>query len=470
MRSPTFAGTSGTFAFLIIALVFCFLALLHFPGVFSIDDLMIHEEWVLSRQINRWNSISYSSWILVLRYVLSGVWGPMVANLLVFLGLVWLVAQRINRMPHRVARIGSALFLTLVCLLPYHQVLILTHSRDIFFSLILVSLAMVFLIVKEFKSWHFAFIGFFVCLLSDMRMEAKLLLVLFPLLASLFRVWTFRNFAYYMLWQGVWSLLFLGLIPMRFDYAHLKQPYQGTAFINPLSRIYSEFAVEKEYPELDEAISLVMDIKTLRTYAKTYDIDPAYFHVQRPVTDHEFSRFKAASFQLYAKYPWTWVKNRIVMASSILNLGTREPMLISAQYMFRIPEMLALLKVSTAKPLGNWSQRHLELAEVWMVPDGSWLHRIFCSQLIPLLSLLAGLVFFRRCPAAAFASSLLLSRMVLVLATAPANQFKYLLSVSLGGAILLPLLVAELLEYIPRRNHGRTFRKARVAQSPAFGH
>jgi hypothetical protein len=257
---------------------------------------------------------------------------------------------------------------------------------------------------------------------------------------------------------------------MRFDYAHLKQPYQGTAFINPLSKIYSEFAVEQEHPGLDEAISHVMDPQILRSYAQPYDIGPAYFHVQRPVNDWEFSRFKEASFRLYMKYPRTWLRNRIEMGSSILNLGTREPMLISAQYMNRIPEMLSLLKVSNSKPLGNWSERHLELVETWMVPDGTWLHRVLCSQLLPLLALFAGLVCFRRCPAAAFASSLLLGRMVLVLATAPANQFKYLLSVSLGGAILLPLLVAELLEYIPRQNHGRKFRKTRVAQTPAFGH
>jgi hypothetical protein len=454
----------------IIALVFSFLALLHFPGVFSIDDLMIYEQWVLSGGINTWNSISYSSWILFLHYVLSGFWGPMVVNLLAFFCLVWLAAQRINQMPYRLARTGSAFFLTVVCLSPYHQALVLTHNRDIPFSLILVSLSMIFLIIKKFKSWHFAFIGFFVCLLSDMRMEAKFLLVLFPLLASVFRLWTFRNFSVYLLWQGVWSLLFLGLIPMRFDYAGLKQPYQGTAFVNPLSTIYSDFSVEREYPELHEAISLVMDPVTLRRHAQTYNIGPAYFEVQRLVNDREFNRFKVASFQLYTKYPGTWLRNRIAMASSILNFGTQAPALVSVPYLNRIPEMLSLLNISTAMPLWNWSQRHLELIDVWMVPDGTWLHRIFCSQLLPLLSLLAGLVFFRRSPAAAFASSLLLGRMVLVLATAPANFFKYLLSVSLGGAILLPLLVAELLEYIPRQNHGRIFRKARVAQTPAFGH
>jgi|GEM_PF-5291636 len=476
MRSPTFAGSSGTFAFLFIALVFAFLTLIHFPGVFSIDDPEIYEGWVLSRYLNIWNSVSYSSWVLFLRYVLEGgIWGPMIVNLLGFLGLVWLAARRINQMSSRAARIASAVFLTVVCLLPYHQVLILTHSRDIFFSLILVSLAMIFLIIKDFKSWHFAFIAFFVCLLSDVRMEAKLLLILFPFLASVFRLWTFQNFASYMLWQGVWSLLFLGLIPMRFGYGGLKQPYQGTAFINPLSNIYKEFEVEREYPELHDAISLVMDVSKLRTYGQTYNIGPAYYKVQRPVNNQEFNRFKMASFRLYAQYPRAWLKNRVDMGFSILNLGDKPPMLFSEQYMHRIPEMLALLHVSNAKPLGNWSQRHLELVEHAMSPDGSWLQRIFCSQLLPLLSLLAGLLFFRRSPAAAFASSLLLGRMALVLATAPANQFKYLLSVSLGGAILLPLLVVELLEYSPRQNHGRKFRKARVsqepaAQAPAFGH
>lgn len=470
MRPPTFAGTQGTYAFVFISLLFCFLALLHFPGVFSIDDPMIYEQWVLSGGINTWNSISYSSWILFLHFLLSGIWGPMVVNLLGFLGLVWLVARRINQMPSRAARTGSALFLAVVCVLPYHQVLILTHSRDILFSLILVSLSMVFLLVKEFKNWHFALVAFFVCLLSDMRMEAKLLLILFPLLASVFRLWTFRSLATYLLWQGVWSLLFLGLIPTMFNYAELKQPYQGTAFINPLSRIYSEFAVEQEYPELDEAISLVMNPGILRTYADPYNLTPAYFQVQRLVNDREFSRFKAASLRLYTKYPGAWLRNRIEMGSSILNLGTHEPMVISAQHLHRIPEMLSLINVSKTKPLGNWSARHLELVEIWMVPNGTWWQRLFCSQLLPLLSLLAGLVFFRRCPAAAFAASLLLGRMLLVLATAPANQFKYLLSVSLGGAILLPLLVAELLEYIPRQNHGPQFRKARAAQTPAFGH
>jgi hypothetical protein len=101
------------------------------------------------------------------------------------------------------------------------------------------------------------------------------------------------------------------------------------------------------HPELDEAISHVIWIlRYLEAMRSPTTLALRTSTWQRPVNDWEFSRFKEAVFPtLIRSIRCTWLaQSHSKWAPAVLNLVLREPVLISARCVNRIPRDAVIVK------------------------------------------------------------------------------------------------------------------------------
>ena len=173
---------------LILTLFYIGAYVLVYPGFISYDDSFLPST-LFKSQILEWLSFTYSNFISI-GYILTGGPGFSVGvALFYFLFLALKIFKIIDASLVSASKkhaLGILFFL--LALHPLNQGLLLSHSRDVLFSLILGHVGLIGLYDSTWKKYDLILIGILLVLLSDIRQEAVIYIVAIPVLFKFYKI------------------------------------------------------------------------------------------------------------------------------------------------------------------------------------------------------------------------------------------------------------------------------------------
>lgn len=422
---------SHSFKVIWIAIVITLFLLfwLFYPG-FTVSDDAWATRSVLAGIPVTWLSLTYA-YLLATGYLLLGKAGfvPLL-SISIFSYLLLRVMSCIS-----CARLETKwkwvciVFLAVFSLNPFNQGFLLFHSRDIIFSLAVIFIGLLFFENNEWKKHEIMLLALLIVILGDLRAEGRIYLVIVPLLYFLSKKWNvWQTFIGY-LSVGFFSLIYLISMPLYLNVEPLPINYKVTAWVMPLSRIYHEVGIQNIDPHTTARIDVVLNVEKLVKYDSPNDIEP--FHQgahNHGTTNEQWSEFQIAAFQLIAKHPEIYFKNRVELFAKMLNvdevsftfgddLHKDEPLSAGMRAAFLLPETDFSFK-GVAK---DYYQFLMGWAHSKNLPV-----RLFNSLVIPLLFGFYCLFLWRKQPPLFCFAVLVMARVALVFFTSPGNYVRYI--------------------------------------------
>ena len=433
------------------ALIYIFLFILVFPGFISFDDLTLAAA-VSDGAPSGWHSLTYS-FLASSGYILFGGFGLTGAiNLLLFLLISLKIYLAVSESQLKKShKLYLALLVLLLTLHPLNQSQIFYSCRDTVFSLLVFLLGLHYLFMK--KMWTYGGIIIFVMalvLLGDLKQEAKLYLVLFPMIFYFLKKWNYRQLMFY---GFVISVFGYGYYQVTYDFFRVKsysRSYEVTAYVLPLSQIFHD-KMPSEIPEEHyKNIDAVLAVNLLRSKFNPIDIDP--FHAgafNRNASEAEWQSFKKSAKELIIENPALFLKNRIYLFQSMLHIG-HVPLVISDSFRGQLSVGLTAaferLKIDKStihtSPLSSLYRKALYFLTAAANPLS-----VIISTFLPPLFLLIGCLFFVRfSPSLVAFAFLFAARIPILFLLAPASYTKYIYPLFLFFTFVPALLVLHYLE------------------------
>lgn len=367
-----------------------------FPGFVSIDDVYTIEQANLG-VASVWQSYSYSV-LLFAGYRLTGCFGILTLLSLLIYFIIFIRFVKIidgSGISEKKKTVFSVLLL-LLALHPLNQALLLFQCRDTLFSLIFFYLS---LLLLEKNKVTGAGVFLLLALLGDLRPEGKVFLILFPV-----AYWIAKKCSW-KLPLGAMVLLSLLLCSSVTDYA-----YKVTVYILPLSKIFHD------NPNEDRTdIEAVLDVDKLIENYSAYDIESIRHGVFKAnPTETRWNLFRERAHALIAKHLQLVFETRVQLMQSLLFFG--DPPLI----------VYDALSVSANSKMGE----RLSRAQVQGVQRGeyqsTYLQKLSGLQSwLAILAALAALLYCLFIKEFRMMAVMIILRLLLLFAFAPANYVKY---------------------------------------------
>lgn len=412
--------------------------LIFWPGQIG-DDLNLLT-WLVNGAPSDWLSFSYSVVVLAMQF-LSGI---CFSTSLLYLALyIYLICQILALTTWTWKNPFTYLFVTIMSF-PISLFLISYQNRDSLYSLLMMVLLLSILHL-HYKTSKFFQLSIYqllaiAVLLSDMRQDGKYFLILVPLAVCL--VQKFNKKKSIQFFAATFLAGFaLFWIPGQFSSLHeFSSAYRSTALVNPLSHIVKNVGVENLTASQRNDIERYFSLDVLVKYHDPFDLYPYYAGGAKPgATEEDFQAFQSATFDLVKNYPLVFLDNRIGMFLRLYNFDRgshftsdtlREPFpennVKAAEYYNLAPLPITDLYRETENFTG------------YLVHGLPYIfHLLLASCLIPLLTIGLLLFTYKKHPAIALCALILFARVVYFAVLAPAQYFKYVSSIWLGGWLLL---------------------------------
>ena len=322
-------------------------------------------------------------------------------------------------------------------------------SRDIFFALLHVVLALAVAETvtrrKHSTPGRIAAIAALTGFLSLYRGDGIVLLVVVPVLLMALRPsWqaTLQGAAAF----AAAALAFHVLLPAVLHVEDESRPYQLSLRVNPLGAVLrTDFYSLTKDRDLQQ-LSRVIDVSAVRDMYDPAEI-PAFWANKwnAAASEADFEAFISTADRLLRENAATVLAGRVATFGSATGINRGQFTTPQLAYERRFEFVGPLLPgVRTSAP-----SRALYDAATGLIRRSAGYTGALSTRsalfwnFLPWLGLLVGcLLLWRRIPFIAVISVILLSRVPLVFLAAPAAQFKYYLSVMLGGVVVLGLLLA----------------------------
>jgi len=242
--------------------------------------------------------------------------------------------------------------------------------------------------------------------------------------------------------SALWGTL--SILPEYFSYQRSSLHYKVTAFAHPLSVVYHLKGREQIPQEIDSPISEILNTDYLIKYYNPNDIDPIHMGAfNHSANQLQFDRALDAVAKLFLQEWRLILGNRIEFFNSMMNTG--RPSMIFNDYLQesgafqdgRFMDISENLKPRSLFPeLKRWiSQRLMDLFH-----SSLGVLRFFTSLWLPLCFCLTVIAVFKTNTVWFWLATLILIRVPIVFALAPATYFKYLQSLWWFTVFFLPLV------------------------------
>lgn len=444
------------FYFLSLIGLFSFFYYLIYPGFVSYDDL--HTAGVVIQgQVWGWQSLSYSFLSGAELMMTRGFGLKTIVSLIYFLFLcskfINLMSKETTKKSHQYI-VMSLLFV--LALNPLNQGMLLTHFRDVIFSLLLIHIC--FFIFDKSINWnHKNLIKFSILLvlLSDLRQDSKIYLLLIPLCFVYFKILNIKQTIKLVLLLTAFSFIYLFSLAKIYNFESNNNDYQVTAYIQPLSAIFY-FVDENKIDDSDRAaIDAVIDTKMLKEFYSPSDIDP--FHKGAYKGRHsaeQWNKFQATSFKLFAKHFDIFLKNRWLNFKSMLNFGL--PNMTFYDHL-RTEDTTKVSGILNKLGLNSKSNEPSTLGQFYIAgisylgqqrDQGKW---IYNSMFFPLIFLLLIFIYRKSDIRLKIVALIVAIRLPLLFLVAPASYFKYVYSIFLFFIFFFPLFLMDYLQNTPKK-------------------
>ncbi|MCE3010003.1 MAG: hypothetical protein LW875_05275 [Proteobacteria bacterium] len=318
------------------------------------------------------------------------------------------------------------------------------QCRDTTFSLLLIVVMLQLLRFRGMKIVDWISVLFLFVVLVDLRQEAILylaavaMIVIFAVSAEIKKRLCLLGLTAAALWGT------LSILPEYFSYQRSSLHYKVTAFAHPLSVVYHLKGREQIPQEIDSPISEILNTDYLIKYYNPNDIDPIHMGAfNHSANQLQFDRALDAVAKLFLQEWRLILGNRIEFFNSMMNTG--RPSMIFNDYLQesgafqdgRFMDISENLKPRSLFPeLKRWiSQRLMDLFH-----SSLGVLRFFTSLWLPLCFCLTVIAVFKTNTVWFWLATLILIRVPIVFALAPATYFKYLQSLWWFTVFFLPLV------------------------------
>jgi hypothetical protein len=403
-----------------------YLAQLHWPGHLSYDTLVDYQ-LALAGKYNAHTLIFYSclnyAYVLLYRSMAMGMLFNLILTVLFF---SWIYSQS--------RRILSAHIITNLCVAfifssQINQQMMIFQNRDItftwFFLFFLGSIAR----PKSSELLQF----FLLILCVAIRKET---IVLLPFLVALKIFYTPARFRkillHFAIVMGILSAFFWGY--RSFRVINNDPVYTLTAYINPMGHILAKYGKSALSQEDQAELSYFMDLDRAISVHSRYDINEYHkgtFYRKRIYKRNGEIRIRKIALRLFWNYPVDFLKNRFDM--TLVLMGFKPGTAWFNNEAFTDPRFHQLQPSLPTTLLSDGP-------EAWKVIERAQTsigyRLLFASCLPGMVLIFLTLLFWRKAPATAAASILMLVRTLLVLSLAPAAYHKYVWCFSLWGALV----------------------------------
>lgn len=434
--------------FVVVIMIFFFGFWLCFPGLMVIDDAAAAKE-IFAGHPYTWLSLSYA-FLLAGGYMLVGQVGFIPVLSITLYGYLLLRAFRLIDDADLAVKWKwlCVLLLAALSLNPIMQGLLVFHSRDIIFSLAATFVGLLFFERKEWSNKEIFFLSALIVYLSDLRADGKLYLVVVPLLFLFAKIWTRRQAILSYVSLAAIGLIYLLIIPWWLDARTITIGYKVTAWVMPLSQIYHDIGAKNIDPEINAKINPVLDVEKLENNFSPVDIDP--FHAgafNSATTPEQWFEFQSAAVKLISEHLDLYVKNRVNLFSTMLNVSANETFIYYDDF-HGSNETSLKIRSLLLQPEGDYSFNGVSKKYYnflgWWGRSKNILIQIFNSLALPLVFCLYCLRYFRSRPEFFCFSILVLVRIPIIFFLAPASYTRYIMTVLLFFVFGFPLLISRL--------------------------
>ena len=418
-----------------------------FPGFLGYDDGVSLTQVIKGRAWG-WQSLTYSFFLSSGLILFGNVSWPATACVGIFIYLLGKVFAWLDQFPLKpYKKVFLGILLAVLAAHPLNQGLLLYHSRDTLFSLVLVFLGLQLFAEKPPGFIKMVALTLILVAVGDLRQEAKIYLVLMPVLFCLLKKWGKRQLQIFALVGVLFGLFYYRWLPKYFEVDSYSFAYQVTAYVLPLSQIFHEKTDAEISPEIRADIDRVFDVEKLRKYFNPLDIDPFHQGGFRYSTNaEEMGRFKAAAHKLFLQNPGLFLNNRYVLFKTMLNLGVPWPLFFMDTLRTepeRFPEFVKALKLeNNPYVLSPFEKRYVE-ALSGSINNEIPLRRVFVSYMLPILFLGLCLLFVFWDPLMAAFALFIGIRLPVIFLLAPASYLKYIYSLFLFFTFGLVIFLAR---------------------------
>lgn len=433
-----------------LIVLFAFFILV-FPGFISYDDLVLAAA-VSDGMPSGWHSFTYSlftagGFILFNGFGLTGL-----ISLFVFLLISLKIFHAISESKlSELQKTYLAVLVMFLALHPMNQCQIFYSTRDTLFSLLFFLFGYIYIFEKQ--RWTFSAIFGFVpllVLLGDLRPEGKLFLILFPILFLLLKRWNYRHLLTY----GLTCAVFLsGFYMMTSDFFGIKtfsHSYEVTAYVLPLSQIFHDKKSSDISDEHYKNIDAVLSVDLLKEKFNAIEIDP--FHAgafNQKASEAEWQSFKKSAAELIYENPGIFLKNRVNLFLSMLNLG-QVPSIVAdhlrEESSVEIETALERLKIIKGVDQQDRSVSFYKKMLYSLTSAENPLSMLISTFLPPLLLLIGCLFFVRFSPSIVAFAALFAARIPILFLLAPASYTKYIYFLFLFFTFVPAIAVLQYLE------------------------
>lgn len=420
---------------LVVVITYATLFLMYNPGFVSYDDI-VHFELTLSGVAYAWGSVTYSLILAVGAMITKSLAFPVILSMSIYLYMsfkTFEILARARLKKHIEILLG--LFLMALLLHPLNQGLLLQHNRDILFSVMLMLLGFQFFNSKTPTVFRVVVLTAFIVVLSELRQEARIYLIVAPFLFWLFKKWNKTHLKIYTVTAIILGTGYYYFLPNYFGVKAYDYRYQLTAYVLPLSQIFHDHDLADFTSEQIQNIDDVIKIEALREHFNPIDIDPA--RAENSISDlstEKMIKFKITAHELFLTHWKTFLKNRVNLTLSALNLFQHQPLVFWDELRSN-PQKFNDLERQL--PRGWMPEPLSERANWYMHQMYGILYKrditsmIFFSGLIPISFLFLAVLYFWRLPSLAASALIVIARLPILFLLAPASYVKYIYSVCL---------------------------------------
>jgi len=432
----------------VVSFVQIFQLALVFPGIISVDNLRMLDI-LMDGSWSAWGSSSYSLSLLASHFIFLSPFRISILNLFI---LIFDLVCFLRLLPRKQPAWILALIMIFFCA-PQTSLLILFENRDSLNSLLLVWLSLGLVAqwtpYRKDPWFHIYTLTLLTLFLIDLRQEAKILILLFPIGIC----WQ-KNMPTKRVLQLTAVIIFtsLSIILLQkyfFDLDSYPAEYKATPLINPLSYVFHErglsAASEGELQDLERFFK----VQYLIDYYNPFEIWP--FHkggVRYPFTEEDFKAFRHAALSIIARYPSLFLQNRLNLSKHMLMFeGSQFETFDFLKLEIKLPHRKPLLWRQFVVDYGpsfapGLKKSMLKSFESIRSPSSSFARYFFASCFVPLVLMVTLIASYRILPQLFAAALINIIRLLIVILLAPAAYFKYIASFWLLGWLFLIYILA----------------------------
>lgn len=434
---------------LVLAIFYIVVFIIVYPGFVSCDDIYTSAV-VRAGKAFGWQSLTYSFILAVGQILLGGLGFTSLISILLFLYIslkIFSVIAQAEISDRSKMFLAAGLFF--LALHPLNQGLLFFHCRDTLFSLLLFYLG--FQVLEKYEWTKFKIIWFVVLLvlLGDLRQEAKIYLIIFPLIFYFLKKWKIQQIKIYFFSCVMLGYIYYNQLAGYFNAASYTYDYQVTAYVLPLSQIFHDKSPDQIPEEYKKNIEAVFNTQKLKKYFNPIDIDP--FHrggYNYNTTDEEWKRFKSSAQSLILENLDIFLKNRIYLFKSMLNIG-HPPQIFEDELRRNGNPILDAIKsklklMNDSYLLGSVGETYRG-ALYRAIENTNIFNFLMSSFVFPILFLIICLFLIRYFPLVGCLALIIAIRLPVLFLLAPASYVKYIYSLFLFFTFVPAVLLVDLL-------------------------